>query len=104
MNNKELLDRLMEDSKIKRSGLTPEVIKYIIKTYNDTSLDMLLENGHVELGNDMILEVVQLTDRVHVLRGTPYKSNRKYKLKLTMEDTVYKKIEEYYDRLKQEIE
>lgn len=103
MKDNEILDELMQSAIVKSLGLKKEVVLSILKTYNDVAFNNLLENGHLELGNGMIVEVVQLIDRVHVLRGVPYKSSRKYKLKLTMEDTVYKKIEDYYDQLKQEI-
>lgn len=103
MKDNSVLDKLMQNSRVKSLGLTQETILSILKAYGDITLDTLLENGYLELGNGMILEVVQLLDRVHVLRGVSYKSSRKYKLKITMEDSIYKKIEEYYDRLQEEI-
>ncbi len=103
MKDNNVIDQLMSSPRIKNLGLKRESVLDILKTYNDIAFNTLLENGHIELGNGMIIEVVQLLDRVHVLRGTPYKSSRKYKLKLTMEDVVYKKIEEYYNRLQEEI-
>lgn len=102
-DNNSVIDKLMISPRIKNLGLKRETVIDILKEYNDVAFNTLLENGHIELGNGMIIEVVQLIDRVHVLRGTPYKSNRRYKLKLTMEDVVYKKIEEYYNKLQEEI-
>lgn len=98
------IDKVMSHPSIKNLGLTKESILNILSVYDEAVLTDLLENGHIELGNGMIIEVVRLIDRVHVLRGTTYKSNRKYKLKLTMEEILYKKIEEYYDRLQEDIE
>ena len=103
MKSNDVLDKLMQSPRIKSLGLKRESVIDILKTYEDIAFTTLLENGRFELGNGMNLEVVQLLDRVHVLRGIPYKSSRKYKLKLTMEDTLYKKIEDYYEELKEEI-
>lgn len=103
MSENTLIDHMMSHPRIKSLGLKKEAISDILKVYNDVTFSSLLENGHIELGNGMIIEVVKLIDRVHVLRGIPYKSSRKYKLKLTMEDIIYKQIEEYYDKLQEEI-
>lgn len=99
----DVLNKLMKHPKVRNLGLKPEAVKAILKAYNDVATTALLENGHIELGNGIIIDVVQLINRVHVLRGTTYQSSRKYKLKLTMEDRMYKKIEEYYDRLQEDI-
>lgn len=104
MRNEQLLNRLMETPRIRNLGLKKEIVSSIIDSYDDIVLSILLENGHIELDSGMNMEVVKLTDRVHVLRGVSYKSNRKYKLKLTMENRVYDKIEEYYEKLNEEIE
>ena len=98
-----VIDKLMNSPRIKNLGLKKESVIDILRDYNEIALNNLLENGHIELGNGMIIEVVQLIDRIHVLRGTPYKSSRKYKLKLTMEDNIYQKIEEYYTKLQEDI-
>lgn len=103
MDNKSLVDELMNTKKVKSLGLKRESVVEILESYSDIALDKLLENGHVELGNGLIIEVVQLLERVHVLRGVTYKSSRKYKLKLTMEDKIYNRIEEYYNKLKEDI-
>lgn len=103
MKENNILDKLMETPRIKNLGLKKGSILNILEAYNNIAFDYMLENGYVELGNGMTLEIVQLSDRVHVLRGIPYKNSRKYKLKLTMEDTVYRKIEEYYSKLQEEI-
>lgn len=104
MRNEQLLNRLMETPRIRNLGLKKEIVSSILDSYDDIVLSILLENGHIELDSGMNMEVVKLTDRVHVLRGVSYKSNRKYKLKLTMENRVYDKIEEYYEKLNEEIE
>lgn len=103
MQDNRLLDELMKKPEIKNLGLRKEIIVNILKGYNDIAFDFLLENGYVSLGNGMNFEVVQLTDRVHVLRGVPYSSTRKYKLKVTLDDTPYNKIEEYYKKLQEDI-
>lgn len=103
MKNKYLLMKLFSSPKIKSLGVKKEVVFHILKEYNDIAMRHLLENGHIELENGMIIEIVQLLDRVHVLRGTTYKNNRKYKLKLTMEESLYNKIEDYYEQLKEDI-
>lgn len=103
MINEKVLDSLMNDPSIRRARTDKDSIIKIIDIYNEMLLESLLENGRIELGNGLIIEVVKLLDRVHVLRGTTYKSNRKYKLKLTMEDRVYEKIESYYNKLLEEI-
>jgi len=103
MKNDKILDSLMSSPKIKSLGLKREYVEGILNSYNEIILDVLLDTGHVELSNGMIIEVVKLLDRVHVLRGVSYKSSRKYKLKLTMEDILYRKIEEYYDQLGEDI-
>lgn len=103
MKDNTTITKLMQSPRIKNLGLKQEAIVDILRIYNDILLNELFENGRLEVGNGMTLEVVQLLDRVHVLRGVSYKSSRKYKLKLTMEEDLYQKIEEYYDRLKEEI-
>lgn len=103
MKDDKILESLMNSPRIKSLGLKRESVVDILNTYNSIVLDTLLDTGHVELSNGMIIEVVKLLDRVHVLRGISYKSSRKYKLKLTMEDILYRKIEEYYDRLGEDI-
>jgi len=103
MKDNQLVDKLMQSPKVRRLGLKKDSVLDILKTYNDIAFDALLEQGHLEVGNGMILEIVQLLDRVHVLRGVPYKSSRKYKIKLTMEQSVYEAIENYYDTLQEEI-
>lgn len=102
-SNTDILDKLMNSPRVKNLGLKKDSIIDILKNYNDIAFDSLLENGYINLGNGMILEVVQLTDRVHVLRGVSYCSTRKYKLKLTLEDEPYNKIEEYYNKLQEAI-
>lgn len=103
MSENIILDKLMTNPRIKSLGLRRETIQGILKAFNDVAIESLLENGHIELENGMNIEVVRLIDRVHVLRGIPYKSSRKYKLKLTMEENLYERIEEYYDELQEEI-
>lgn len=98
-----MIDILMKEPQIKNLGLKRESIIDILSSYNNIVMKNLLDNGNIELGNGMVLEVVQLLDRVHVLRGVPYKNSRKYKLKLTMGDNIYKMIEEYYDKLQEDI-
>ena len=98
-----VLDTLMNSPRIKNLGLKKESVAEMLQSYSDLVIESLLENGHIDLFNGMSLDVVQLTSRVHVLRGVPYKSSRKYKLKLTINDNVYKKIEEYYDKLGEDI-
>lgn len=103
MKGDKILDGMMESSTISKLGLTRSAVKSILDSYHDAMLKTLLEEGHIELSNGMIIEVVELLDRVHVLRGITYNSSRKYKLKLTMEDNVYKDIESYYEKLREEI-
>lgn len=98
-----LINKLMNTPHLRNLGLKKEIVESIVDDYNEILLDELLEKGHIELKNGMNIEIVRLIDRVHVLRGITYKSNRKYKLKLTMEDILYKKIEEYYDKLQEDI-
>lgn len=104
MKSNERISKMMEHPSIRNLGLKDEIISLIVSIYDSVVLDDLLENGHIELDNGMNIEIVKLLDRVHVLRGISYQSNRKYKLKLTMEDALYKRIEEYYDSLLKEIE
>lgn len=104
MKDNGIIEKLMNSPRIKSLGLKREAVEDIIKSYDNIMIDTLLENGHVELDSGLIIEIVRLLSRVHVLRGISYESNRKYKLKLTMEDSIYKKIEEYYDRLQEEIQ
>ena len=103
MKDNGVLSKLMESPRVKSLGLTQESVSDILQSYDDIVFNTLLQNGYIELGNGLIIEIVYILDRIHVLRGIPYKSSRKYKLKLTMEDQVYKKIEEYYDKLQEEI-
>ena len=104
MKENEVINNLMKDPSIRRLGLKKDSVVSILKAYSDLALESLLENGNIELGNGLYIDIVKLTDRVHVLRGVPYNSSRKYKLKLTMDNTVYQKIEDYYDALQREIE
>lgn len=103
MKNPDVLEKMMRSPRIRNLGLKEESVLSILEAYESASLETLLDNGHIDLGNDVILEVVPLLDRVHVLRGVAYKANRKYKLKITMGDQLYNKIEEYYDRVREEI-
>ena len=103
MNNEELVDRLVNSPSIRNSGLKREFIEKILDSYRDHLVDIMLENGYINLGNGFIIEIVKLTERVHVLRGVSYKSSRKYKLKLSMEESIYKKIESYYEGLCEDI-
>ena len=103
MKDNKVLDSLMTNPRIKSMGLKKETVADILKAYNSIVIDTLMENGHIELDNGMIIEIVKLLDRVHVLRGVSYKSSRKYKLKLTMEEVLYRRIEEYYDQLGEDI-
>lgn len=93
----------MNDPKIRNLGLREEIVASIIQSYSDRAIKVLLDNGYINLDNGMYIEVVKLTDRVHVLRGVPYQSTRKYKLKLSMDESLYNKIEKYYDALQEEI-
>ena len=104
MKNEKISKALMETPTIRNLGIKEEIVDSIINSYNDILLKVLLDSGFVNLDNGMHIEIVKLTERVHVLRGVTYQSNRKYKLKLTMEEELYKKIEDYYDRLQEEIE
>lgn len=103
MKENEILDKLMQSPRVKSLGLKRESVLDILDAHEDIIFTTLLDNGRIELGNGIVIEVVQLLDRVHVLRGISYKSSRKYKLKLTMDNTVYDKIEEYYDKLQEDI-
>lgn len=103
MSDLNSVENFLQHPKIVNLGIKKESLIALLKLYNDITLRKLLENGRIEIGNGMILEVVQLLDRVHVLRGTPYSSNHKYKLKLTMEESIYKTIENYYNKLEEEI-
>lgn len=103
MKNNTVIDDLMNNPKVKNIGLKRETIVSLLKAYEEVAFNSLLDNGRIELGNGMSIEVIQLLERVHVLRGNTYKSSRKYKLKLTMNDEVYKRIEAYYNKLKEEI-
>lgn len=103
MNDVSVLDKVMANPKIKNLGLKKEVISSILNIYNEITFHSLLENGHIDLDNGMSIDIVKISDRIHVLRGITYKSHRKYKLKLSMEEYVYKRIEDYYDKLQEEI-
>ena len=103
MTNPSVLEKMMNSPKIKSLGLREESVLSIIEAYESAALETILENGHSDLGNGAILEVVPLIDRVHVLRGVAYRANRKYKLKITLGDDLYEKIEKYYDQLREDI-
>lgn len=103
MKNNKIVDDMMSSTKIKNLGLKRESLEEILDIYSQCLVNNLLENGYIQLDNGFNIEVVLLLDRVHVLRGIQYKSNRKYKLKLTMEENIYKQIESYYDKLKEDI-
>lgn len=98
-----LLDDLMNSPKIRSIGLKKETVSGILKEYDSIILSHLLDNGYIDLGNGLMIEIVRLTDRVHVLRGVPYKSSRRYKLKLNMDESIYTKIKDYYDKLEEDI-
>lgn len=103
MKDNKVLDKLMSNNRIKSLGLKKESIIDILKAYESIAVDHLLENGFIDLGNGITIEVVPLIDRVHVLRGIAYKSSRKYKLKISMEDSIYERVESYYDKLREDI-
>lgn len=98
------IERFIESPKIKNLGITRETALDILKEYNDVAIGVLLENGYIDLGNGLHLEIVKISDRVHVLRGTVYKSTRQYKLKATMGEDIYKRVDEYYNSLLEEIQ
>lgn len=101
--NNQVIEDLMKHPTIRSLGLTRESIISILRTYNDIALAHLLDHGQINLGNGIDIDVVPLVDRVHVIRGIAYKNHRKYKLKITMDDDIYKTVEEYYNKLREEI-
>lgn len=103
MKENKLIDKLMKSARIKGLGLKREAVESILKEYEEIAFKSLLENGYVDIGNGMTIEIIRISDRVHVLRGVTYKSTRKYKLKLTMMENIYNRIESYYDELEKEI-
>lgn len=103
MKSDGIINQVMNTPSVKNLGLKKDPIEDIINSYLDIVFEILLENGHIELGSGIMIEVVKLLDRVHVLRGISYKSSRKYKLKLTVSDDIYKKIESYYNQLEEDI-
>lgn len=103
VSNRAILDSLMESPRIRNLGLKEETISDILKVYNNIIIDILLENGTIDLNNGIVLDVVHLLDRVHTLRGINYPNTRKFKLRVTLTDELYKKIEDYYNKLKEDI-
>ena len=97
------IERVVDSSFVRNSGLKREFVETILSHYNDAIVSTLLDSGKVELSNGMTISVVHLRDRVHVLRGISYKSNRRYKLKITMDERVYQKIEDHYNQLREDI-
>lgn len=102
--NDKVITELMSSPIIKSLGIRQDVVENILDTYHDIVLKQLVAAGHIELSNGMNLEVVKLTNRVHVLRGVSYQNTRKYKLKLTMDEDLYAKVEKYYETLLRDIE
>lgn len=103
MINKSLVDKLMNSNRIRNLGLKEGTVIEILESYDSIILDTLLENGVVNLGNGITIDVVHLLDRVHTLRGIPYPNTRKFKLKVTLDDNLYNRIADYYNKLKEDI-
>lgn len=103
MKSNVALERFMNSPKIKNLGITKETAVEILKEYNDVALNVLLEQGYIELGNGLQIEIIKILDRVHVLRGIAYKSTRQYKLKISMDENIYKKVDDYYTSLMEDI-
>ena len=100
--NKEnkLIEKLHKSFTLKNLSLKSSTIDTVIKEYNKAFMNILLEDGCIDINNGLHLEVVQLEKRIHVLRGIAYEGTRDYKLKATMSNEFYKKLDEYYSDLK----
>lgn len=90
----------LKNSKIVRGiGLTEDTVRSLVEEYHNLVIASILENGYYSAGENLCIEVVPITPRIHVLRNKTYRSTRRYKLKITIGDDIYKKIEESYDSL-----
>jgi len=92
----EVLENMMNSSAIRDIGLTKDGVKRFIKAYKDSILETLLDNGYVCLDEDIRIEIVRLTKRIHKLRGVNYEGSRNFKLKLSIGNPIHDKICEQY--------
>lgn len=95
--HKEIMQGVLE----KYPKTNPKVIEQLIKVYNRELMKSLLDNGYTYVSDCIRLEIVPITKRRYVLRGTEYTSQKLYKIKATMDDNFYDKLYEEYNKFRE---
>lgn len=100
-NYSRVIDKVVENPKIKNSGLKREVLETILDIYNEATFDVLVNEGYVDIGDYYKAELVKIQPRIHVLRGVEYRSRRNYKLRAYLQPRTYQIVEDFYSELEE---
>lgn len=82
-------------------GCSVEEAKKRSEQYSETLVEFLVQNGYVQINEDLRLEVIPIQPRHYVLKGNKYNSSRSYKLKASMGNPIYDKVVERYDQFRE---
>lgn len=97
---KSVIENVFSTSAVaKRKNLTKEDLSELFSDYQESAFQVLLDNGYVNISEDLSISLVKLKDRQYVLRGNSYSNHRKYKLKIVSSRAIYERIEKAYNFL-----
>ena len=89
----ETLERFMNTSSVvKKRSLSEEECAKLIEEYHDSLKHVMMDNGYIQVSDQVRVDIVRLKKRVHVLRGQPYENHRNFKLKMRIGYLFYKDI------------
>ena len=92
----ELVADLVNKIQEKMPECPPEVCKQLAKIFIDSVHEILLDQGQVNVTDQIKLKIVPIKARTHTLRGIKYESKRLYKLRPSLEQELYQQIEDEY--------
>lgn len=98
-NYEKVLSKVLESSKVRSIGLRKEIIEELIGIYNKSVVEVMIDEGFVDIDEYCRIEIVKTQSRVHVLRGKEYSSTRTYKLRTHMHDNLYRCVKDSYSLL-----
>lgn len=98
------IDETLEDfmktsSVVKNRKLSEEECTQLLAEYQNSVKKVLIENGYVQVSEQVRIDIVKLKKRVHVLRGQPYVNHRNFKLKTRIGYIFYKEILDSFDNI-----
>lgn len=95
--NETLQDFMQTSSVVAKKNLSEEECAQLLSEYQDSVKRVLIENGYVQVSEQVRIDVVKLKKRVHVLRGQSYTNHRNFKLKTRIGYAFYKDILESFN-------